>query len=60
MGAAVDVDYAGVGRMDASQDLYERAFAGAVCAEKRMDLAAADCEIQLRAGPRRVHTILLL
>ena len=44
-GATIDVDGACVCGMDAGQDLDEGALAGSVCAKKRMDLAAADREV---------------
>ena len=39
------MDAAGVSRMNAGEDLDECALAGPICAKKRMDLAAADCEV---------------
>ena len=43
--AIVEPDFAGVRRIDAGQDLDQRRLAGAVLAEQRMDLAAAQIEI---------------
>ena len=44
---AVDHDRAGVGHMDAVQDLEDRRLAGAVAAEQGMDLALLDLEIDV-------------
>ena len=46
-------DFAGVGLVDAGQDFDQRRFAGAVLAQQRVDLAAADVEIDVieREGP---------
>ena len=46
-------DLAGIGLVHAGKDLDQRRLAGAVLAEKRMDLAAADVEIDVVERPRR-------
>ena len=43
--AAAQADLAGVGAMDAGEDLDQRRLAGAVLAEQRMHLAGADVEV---------------
>ena len=53
-GAAVEADLAGIGGVDAGEDLDQRRLAGAVLAEQRMHLAAPDVEVDVverqRAG----------
>ena len=43
--SALEGDFAGVGGVDAGEDLDERGFAGAVFAEERVDFAGADGEV---------------
>ena len=50
---AVEQDLAGVGLVDARQDLDQGRLAGAVLAEQRMDLAATDVEVDVIERQRR-------
>ena len=46
-GCAVEADLAGIGPVDAGEDLHQRRLAGAVLADERDDLAARDVEVHL-------------
>ena len=46
-GFAVEADGAGVGAVDAHEDLHESGFAGAVLAEQRMDFAGLEGEVDV-------------
>ena len=51
-GGAADVDLAGIGAMDAGEDLDEGRLTGAVAAEQGMDLAGSHVEIDRIDGAR--------
>src|SRR5205823_254200 len=44
-GIAVDDDLAGIGTVDAGEDVHQRRLAGAVLTEERVDLAGPDLEV---------------
>ena len=52
-GLSGEPDLARVGAVDSGQDFYQRGLAGAVLAEQRVDLAAADVEIDMIERQRR-------
>ena len=52
-GSAVEQDLAGVGPVQPGQDVHQRALAGAVLAEQRVDLARAHVEVDVVVGERR-------
>ena len=54
-GLAVPADLAGIGFERAEQHLDQRRLAGAVLAEQRVDLALADCQIDIVAGLQRAE-----
>ena len=53
----LELDVAAVGRVDAGENFDQRRLAGAVLAEKRMDLAASHIEIDAIECKRRGETL---
>ena len=54
---SVDLDVAGVGAVDAGEDVAQRRLAGAVLPEQRVDLAAAQLEVDVAKRPDPVEAL---
>ena len=56
-GGSVDLDQAGVGAVDAGEDVAQRRLAGAVLPEQHVDFAAAQLEVDVAQRPDPVEAL---